>query len=87
MNATPSTPPSGALTQTLASYLPRYQLRLIAEGLRSGDEPLVENRSGAILLVDVSGFTALTERFAAQGAAGARHFPASSTATSDESPI
>ncbi len=71
MNATPSTPPSGALTQTLASYLPRYQLRLIAEGLRSGDEPLVENRSGAILLVDVSGFTALTERFAAQGAAGA----------------
>jgi class 3 adenylate cyclase len=71
MNAISSTSASPQPAQTLGSYLPRYQLRLIVQGIRPGSDPFVENRFGAILLVDVSGFTALTERFAAQGAAGA----------------
>ncbi len=58
-------------SQTLASYLPRYHLRLIAEGRRSGQDSFAESCQAAVLLVDVSGFTALTERFAKQGAAGA----------------
>ncbi len=44
---------------------------MILQGVPRGPEPYLEKSWGAILLVDVSGFTALTERFAAQGAAGA----------------
>ncbi len=71
MNANSSSTPSPQPAQTLGSYLPRYQLRLIVQGVRPGSDPFVENCFGAILVVDVSGFTALTERFAAQGVAGA----------------
>ena len=62
---------SSELVQSLASYLPRYQLQLIAQRVRHGPDPRFANRHGAILLVDVSGFSALTERFVAQGATGA----------------
>jgi class 3 adenylate cyclase/tetratricopeptide (TPR) repeat protein len=71
MNAISPSTPSPQLDQTLASYLPRYQFRLIVQGFRPSPDPFIENRFGAILLVDVSGFTALTECFAAQGMAGA----------------
>src|SRR5215467_331419 len=57
--------------RVLASYLPMFQVRLIADGRRPRPEPFVEHCSGVILLVDVSGFTELTARFAAKGAAGA----------------
>lgn len=57
--------------QTLASYVPRHQLRWMVEGLRPRPEPFGEEKAGVVLMVDVSGFTALTERFAAQGAVGA----------------
>jgi class 3 adenylate cyclase len=56
---------------TLASYLPRYQRRLIAEGRRPGQDVFAECSHAAILMVDISGFTALTERLAKLGAAGA----------------
>jgi class 3 adenylate cyclase len=56
---------------TLASYLPRYQRRLIAEGRRPGEDVFAERSHAAILMVDISGFTALTERLAKRGAAGA----------------
>ena len=56
---------------TLASYLPRYQRRLIAEGRRTGQDAFAECSHAAILMVDISGFTALTERLAKLGAAGA----------------
>lgn len=70
MSAAPSNPPSSELWRTLASYLPRYQAHRLIQGVRRGHEPFVENRFGSILLIDVSGFTSLTERFAAQGANG-----------------
>jgi class 3 adenylate cyclase/tetratricopeptide (TPR) repeat protein len=41
------------------------------EGRRPQPEPFAEQRSGVILLLDISGFTALTTQFAAKGAAGA----------------
>jgi len=56
---------------TLASYLPRYQRRLIAEGRRRGQDAFAECSHAAILMVDISEFTALTERLAKLGAAGA----------------
>jgi class 3 adenylate cyclase len=56
---------------TLASYLPRYQRRLIAEGRRPGQDIFAECSHAAILILDISGFTALTERLAKHGAAGA----------------
>ena len=56
---------------TLASYLPRYQRRLIAEGRRPGQDAFAECSHAAILMVDISGFTALTERLAKRGASGA----------------
>jgi class 3 adenylate cyclase len=56
---------------TLASYLPRYQRRLIAEGRRPAQDVFAECSHAAILMVDISGFTALTERLAKHGAAGA----------------
>jgi len=56
---------------TLASYLPRYQRRLIAEGRRPGQDAFAECSHAVILMVDISGFTALTERLAKLGAAGA----------------
>ena len=56
---------------TLASYLPRYQRRLIAQGRRLGQDGFAECSRAAILMVDISGFTALTERLAQRGTAGA----------------
>jgi len=70
-----SAPPSSDLAtrrgQILASYLPRYQRLLLRQNGGSRSAPFCEEKPGAILLVDVSGFTALTERFARQGAGGA----------------
>jgi class 3 adenylate cyclase/tetratricopeptide (TPR) repeat protein len=56
---------------SLASFLPRVQHRLIAAGRTPANAPFEEHRSGAILLVDVSGFTELVERFTAGGEGGA----------------
>jgi class 3 adenylate cyclase/tetratricopeptide (TPR) repeat protein len=56
---------------SLGSFLPRVQHRLIATGRTLANAPFEEHRSGAILLVDVSGFTELAERFTAGGEGGA----------------
>jgi class 3 adenylate cyclase len=61
---------------TLASYLPRTQRRLIAEDRRPGQDGFAECSHAAILMVDISGFTALTERLAKHGAAGAEQLSA-----------
>jgi len=52
---------------SLGSFLPRVQHRLIAAGRTLANAPFEEHRSGAILLVDVSGFTELAERFINEG--------------------
>ena len=62
-------PPSGEAS--LGSFLPRVQHRLIAAGRTLANAPIEEHRSGVILLVDVSGFTELAERFTAGGEGGA----------------
>src|SRR6201981_2438142 len=62
-------PPSGEAS--LGSFLPRVQHRLIAAGRTLSNAPFEEDRLGAILLVDVSGFTELAERFTAGGEGGA----------------
>ena len=56
---------------SLGSFLPRVQHRLIAAGRTLASALFEEHRSGAILLVDVSGFTELAERFTAGGEGGA----------------
>ncbi len=57
-----------------ASYLPRHQVARLA-GAEAPDElpqePRVDALEAALLLADLSGFTPLTERHAAKGAAGA----------------
>src|SRR5436305_15322033 len=60
-----------AVLDTLASYLPA----LVVRGLVAAPGPLplptCEEHPAAVLFADISGFTALTERLAAQGSAGA----------------
>ena len=62
-----SQPPLGGIT-TLSSYLPLLHLERLG-----GDTPgpSVEGLHGAVLLVDVRGFTKLTLRYAEKGARGA----------------
>src|SRR5215469_9257656 len=55
----------------LASFLPRVHHRLIAAGRELASSPFEEHRSGAILLVEVSGFTEIAEQFASDGEGGA----------------
>lgn len=57
--------------QDLASFLPRWQLRTIAERDGLPADASVSDASGAVLFVDVSGFTALTQDFARLGKKGA----------------
>ncbi len=59
-------PPGGQ--KTLASYLPALHLERLG-GTQDG--PSVEGLHGAVLLVDVRGFTRLTARYAEKGARGA----------------
>ncbi|MFQ5576690.1 MAG: adenylate/guanylate cyclase domain-containing protein [Anaerolineae bacterium] len=59
-----------SLRYTLAAYLPRYLLKSITERPEPGR---VEGRfhHGTLLLADVAGFTALSEKLAARGREGA----------------
>jgi class 3 adenylate cyclase/tetratricopeptide (TPR) repeat protein len=63
----PAPPLGGAWPGGLASYVPRLALDWVTR------TPAEEHRSvqGTLVFVDVSGFTALTERLAAHGRAGA----------------
>jgi class 3 adenylate cyclase len=55
----------------LRSYVPRLVTRRLADEPRPIEVPASEHTEGALLFVDISGFTPLTERMARRGAAGA----------------
>ena len=59
--------------QALASYLPKLIVQRANDGRLGGSEPIAERFPAALLFADVSGFTKLTERLAAQGPAGTEH--------------
>ena len=56
---------------TLAKYVPGVIARRLARDPRPPSEPLAEKFSGAVLIADISGFTAMTEALAKRGAIGA----------------
>src|SRR5918994_2721989 len=55
---------------TLSSYVPQAVLRRIAALPTLPDEPLLDESPTALLFVDISGFTALTEAAVREGPAG-----------------
>jgi class 3 adenylate cyclase len=55
----------------LAAFLPQFYVRLIAAGRETSTRLSSQSLTAAVLLVDISGFTELTEQFAASGAGGA----------------
>lgn len=57
--------------QTLTSYVPNLIVRHLADNPEPISEPVSERFPAAVLFADISGFTALTERLARQGPAGA----------------
>lgn len=59
------------LLETLASYVPASIARKAAEDPARFERPTSETFDAAVLFADISGFTALTERLAVRGAAGA----------------
>ena len=60
-----------ALVTTLASYVPDVVVRRLARDPRPLIAPLAQKYAGAALIADVSGFTAIAESLAKQGARGA----------------
>lgn len=60
-----------ATIESLVRFLPAWTLRRLAASPEPMEEPSAEVIRGTLLLADVKGFTALTERLAAQGPAGA----------------
>ena len=62
--------PGSAVTELLASYVPRLIQKRVAENPRPIDSPLAKDFQAAVLFADISGFTALTERLAEKGTAG-----------------
>lgn len=59
------------LAETFARYVPRVVLERVLRDPRPVDAPSAERFPGALVFFDISGFTALTERLAQQGPAGA----------------
>jgi class 3 adenylate cyclase/tetratricopeptide (TPR) repeat protein len=67
---------SSSLLNTLKSYIPDILQLRIAEDATPPSQPVIEQYLAAVLFVDISGFTALTEEFAAQGPSGAEDISA-----------
>ena len=59
------------LAETFARYVPRVVLERVLRDPRPVEAPAAEIFQGAVVLFDVTGFTALTERLAQQGPSGA----------------
>lgn len=62
---------SDELISTLASYVPTLIKRQLAQNPEPITAPTAEQFPAAVLFADISGFTALTERLAQKGPAGA----------------
>lgn len=62
--------PDSALTELLASYVPRLIQKRVVQNPVPIDSPLAKNFEAALMFADISGFTALTERLAERGTAG-----------------
>lgn len=62
--------PDPALTDLLASYVPRLILKRILADPAPIEAPVAERLQAAVLFADISGFTALTERVAERGPLG-----------------
>jgi class 3 adenylate cyclase/tetratricopeptide (TPR) repeat protein len=60
-----------AESPALASFLPDRLLRRLAEAPETAGQPHADRMVGALLLADISGFTAITERLARGGSGGA----------------
>lgn len=67
---------SASLINTLKSYIPNILQNRIAVDPAPPTEPFVQQDQAAVLFVDISGFTALTEEFAAHGPSGAEDISA-----------
>lgn len=57
--------------QGLARYVPRQLMADLTSSSQNWDRPSIQRRPGAILFVDIAGFTSLTDKFAEVGAQGA----------------
>ena len=62
---------SQPVLDTIASYLPALVVRRLVADPTPIPLPSCDEQQAAVLFADISGFTALTERLAARGAAGA----------------
>lgn len=67
---------NSSLINTLKSYIPDILKSRIADDPTPPNRPFIENHTAAVLFVDISGFTALTEEFAARGPSGAEDISA-----------
>lgn len=65
-----------SLIHTLRSYIPDILQKRIVNDPTPPNKPFIENYLAAVLFVDISGFTALTEQFAARGPSGAEDISA-----------
>src|SRR5687767_2859749 len=59
------------MPSAFAPYVPAFQLRRLSTRASPPTSASEEHGEGATLLVDVAGFTSLTDRFAARGPEGA----------------
>src|SRR6266498_1362166 len=62
--------PDSAVTELLASYVPRLIQKRVAQNPTPIDSPLAQDFQAVVMFADISGFTTLTERLAEKGTAG-----------------
>ena len=61
---------TGAIGTDLSVYLPKWLATRLREGHEPSDAPFVEGGSGAVLFLDIAGFTERTDKLAQHGARG-----------------